>query len=426
MIALYISEWLLRGRMIQKVYGHKNLCYRSTFSGLLLICELKSPNFGADLVNTVNMSRTPLFLNFAGDSKRNRQMSWLLASSSRRKERRWPLVLRFWKGSIHSEVLWPVAILSAISAIVVYLNQHISSDVTLPTSIVPSLSIVMSYTTPPCTCSSTRSPQLSSDSSSTPNESSTDSPAYKDFDGAVDEGHQPLSKALEAKTIETVKIMIAMLYTVKNHLRADWGVELSAGTFLSEEGQIDWPEEYKELLPQGFKGHEHMGLGLTLQLATYVEKFINIGCKKAWFNNSASSQMLSELNQFVAAYGNMEVIRLAPTPVAHLIHSKQTLALFCCILPFAMAAEIGWWTVPLVAFVAFALYGIEGIAQWHEDPFGRDKIDINMDDIVDDARREIDVMLEAWKKLQGLDGKGLFTPSSSAPFTPRAEYGTLV
>ncbi|THV50879.1 hypothetical protein BGAL_0132g00110 [Botrytis galanthina] len=97
------------------------------------------------------MSRTPLFLNFAGDSSRNRQMSWLLASSSRRKERRWPLVLRFWKGSIHSvtyfeeektrliniyaEVIWPVAILSAIAAIVVYLNQHISSDVTLPTSI---------------------------------------------------------------------------------------------------------------------------------------------------------------------------------------------------------------------------------------------------------------------------------------------------
>ncbi|TGO38348.1 hypothetical protein BHYA_0077g00490 [Botrytis hyacinthi] len=74
------------------------------------------------------MSRTPLFLNFAGDSSRNRQMSWLLASSSRRKERRWPLVLRFWKGSVHSEVIWPVAILSAISAIVVYLNQHISSD----------------------------------------------------------------------------------------------------------------------------------------------------------------------------------------------------------------------------------------------------------------------------------------------------------
>ncbi|KAM3071889.1 hypothetical protein ACMFMG_009739 [Clarireedia jacksonii] len=249
-----------------------------------------------------------------------------------------------------------------------------------------------------------------------------DSSTFKDFDGAAEV--QPLSQALEAKTIETIKILIAMLYTVKNHLRADWGVALSPGTSLTEDGQNAAADEYKELLPPGFKGHEHMGLGLTLQLATYVEKFINTGCTLSWFNNSASSQMLAELNALIAAYGNMEVIRLAPTPVAHLIHSKQTLALFCCILPFAMAAEIGWWTVPLVAFVAFALYGIEQIAQWHEDPFGKDKIDINMDDIVEDSRKEIEVMLGAWRN-QGLSGKGLFTPGVGTPFTQRADYGTL-
>ncbi|PQE16824.1 Bestrophin UPF0187 protein [Rutstroemia sp. NJR-2017a BBW] len=372
------------------------------------------------------------------------------------------------------EVLFPVAILSAIAAIVVYLNQHISSDVTLPTSIllilcrpktcptftvvqgrkvVPSLSIVVglelvfrnqtaynrfwtgrlhfSTLTTSIRCLTRHllvlvpapaPPGHQYDSSFTQNEGSMDSSTFKDFDGTSEV--QPLSPALEAKALETIKILIAMLYTVKNHLRADWGVALSPGTSLGEDGQNAAADEYKELLPPGFKGHEHMGLGMTLQLATYVEKFINIGCNLTWFNNSASSQMLAELNALIAAYGNMEVIRLAPTPVAHLIHSKQTLALFCCILPFAMAAEIGWWTVPLVAFVAFALYGIEQIAQWHEDPFGKDKIDINMDDIVEDARKEIEVMLGAWRN-QGLSGKGLFTPGVGTPFTPRADYGTL-
>ncbi|TGO19700.1 hypothetical protein BTUL_0003g01570 [Botrytis tulipae] len=86
------------------------------------------------------MSRTPLFLNFAGDSSRNRQMSWLLASSSRRKERRYLSITYFEEEkmrliNVYAEVIWPVTILSAIAAIVVYLNQHISSDVTLPTSI---------------------------------------------------------------------------------------------------------------------------------------------------------------------------------------------------------------------------------------------------------------------------------------------------
>jgi hypothetical protein len=53
-------------------------------------------------------------------------------------------------------------------------------------------------------------------------------------------------------------------------------------------------------------------------------------------------------------------------------------------------------------------YGIEGIAQTYEDPFGVAKIDINMDDIVEDARREVEVMLLAWQN-QGARG-GIFRP----------------
>ncbi|EHL00484.1 putative UPF0187 protein [Glarea lozoyensis 74030] len=208
---------------------------------------------------------------------------------------------------------------------------------------------------------------------------------------------QGLSKFDELRTIETVKILIAMLYTIKNHLRAEWGVALSPGTSLTADGQEATHEEYKDLLPVGMKGYEHRGLGLTLELATFVEKFVNDGVRKEWFHNAASSRMLSSLDDLTKAYGSMEVIRLVPIPVAHLIHHKQTLALFCGILPFAMCSEMDWWAVPLTAFVAFTLYGIEGIAATYEDPFGVEKIDINMDDIVDDARREVEVLLTAWQ-----------------------------
>jgi putative membrane protein len=129
--------------------------------------------------------------------------------------------------------------------------------------------------------------------------------------------------------------------------------------------------------------------------------------------------MLSSLNQLTSAYGTMEVIRLVPIPVAHLIHHKQTLALFCGILPFAMASEMDWWAVPLVAFVAFTLYGIEGIAQTYEDPFGVAKIDINLDDIVEDARREVEVMLYAWQ-IQGGRG-GIFRPHAPGDDAPTSD-----
>lgn len=260
------------------------------------------------------------------------------------------------------------------------------------------------------------------------------------YDAPPTVGDEGLCRADELRTIETVRILVAMLYTIKNHLRAEWGVALSPGTRLTEDGQEDIVDEYKDLLPPNMKGYEHRGLGLTLQLSTFIEDFINLGVQRyvpsplsivthtprSWFHNAAASSLLSSLNSLTSAYGSMEVIRLVPIPVAHLIHHKQTLALFCCILPFAMASEMSWWAVPLVAFVAFTLYGIEGIAQTYEDPFGVAKIDINLDDIVEDARREVDVLLAAWQ-LQGArgaifrphrPGDGIASDASSEYFPP--------
>ena len=82
------------------------------------------------------------------------------------------------------------------------------------------------------------------------------------------------------------------------------------------------------------------------------------------------------------------------------------LALFCGVLPFAMvgkrqalaADDMGWWAVPIVTLVTFTLYGIEGIGSQLEDPFGYDKNDIKMDAIIEDARQEVMVTLNEWKK----------------------------
>ncbi|PBP23297.1 hypothetical protein BUE80_DR005884, partial [Diplocarpon rosae] len=343
---------------------------------------------------------------------------------------------------------------SVLAAFVVYVNQHINSDFNLPSSIIPSLSIVVGlmlvfrnqtaysrFWNGRCHLATVTTairvlsrqilvlvpaPSIVGLHASFSNDSflprsgslSKDPAAPEKGVGGAD---VPLSKADELKTIETVKILIAMLYTIKNHLRAEWGVALSPGTMLGPNGQESTGDEYKDLLPPGLKGYEHRGLGLTLELSTFVEKFISTGVRREWFHNAASSSMLSSLNSLTSAYGSMEVIRLVPIPVAHLIHHKQTLALFCGILPFAMASEMDWWAVPLVAFVAFTLYGIEGIAQTYEDPFGIEKIDINMDDIVEDARKEVEVMLTAWQT-QGEGNGGIFRPRVGGRIdTPRSD-----
>lgn len=67
-----------------------------------------------------------------------------------------------------------------------------------------------------------------------------------------------------------------------------------------------------------------------------------------------------------------------------------------------MVDDMGWWTIPMVSLVIFTLYGIEGIGSQLEDPFGYDRNDIKMDAIVGDAKTEVDVVLDEWRKTMAL------------------------
>lgn len=75
-------------------------------------------------------------------------------------------------------------------------------------------------------------------------------------------------------------------------------------------------------------------------------------------------------------------------------------------LPFALVETMGWLAVPLVTLVMFALYGIDGIGNQLEDPFGRDRNDIKMDFIVEDIRNESMALLEEWRRVGGGEGEG--------------------
>ena len=229
----------------------------------------------------------------------------------------------------------------------------------------------------------------------------------------------PATPIERADTEKTVKVLIAIPYAVKTHLRAEWSG--SEGTkhispFLDTED--DWPSTvnpgYADLLPRGMIGHESEGLGLPLQLSFLIEAYIRRGLARSWWAPPVASQLQVQLHTLIAAYGRMETIRLTPMPVAHLIHLKQVLALFGCVLSFAMTDEMGWWAVLVVGIVTFALYGIEALGSQLEDPFGYDKIDIQMDAIVEDGRLECGVMLEEWRRagkagrelFEGVDGAG--------------------
>lgn len=97
------------------------------------------------------------------------------------------------------------------------------------------------------------------------------------LDALDDSLNIPEEPSPESKVLETVNILIAMLYAVKNHMRADWGVALSPGMHVTNDGEATIQAEYSEFLPNNLRGYEHKGLGLTLELSVFVEAFIARG-----------------------------------------------------------------------------------------------------------------------------------------------------
>lgn len=320
------------------------------------------------------------------------------ARSTRQKPRRWPLALRFIKGAIHGAIILPVTLHGLFAALIVFLDQHLDGSLGLPASIIPSLSIVVglmlvfrnqtsynrfwdgrNHLTVIITSVRNLTRSFLACSAIAPSTIQT--------------------LADRAETERVVRILIAILYATKNHLRAEWGAEIIPGTAVSvNTGNATHISEYSELLPQGLTGLDDRGVGLPLQLTFFVEQYIKKSFDKGVFHGPQASQMQVQLNTLTDAYGRMETIRLTSIPVAHLIHQKQVLALFGCVLPFALVDDMSWWTVPVVVLVMFTLYGIDGIGMQLEDPFGYDRNDIKMDAIVEDIRSEIMVLLEEWKR----------------------------
>ena len=213
-----------------------------------------------------------------------------------------------------------------------------------------------------------------------------------------------LAPAEKADIEQTVRILIAIPYSVKNHLRAEWGAAWrpTSRKAVNGNGGAVTPRlnpEYADLLPPGLKGHEDEGLGVPLELTTFIERFIKRGFDRGWFHAPQASQLTVQVNTMVDAYGKMETIHITPVPIAYLVHQKQVLALFGCVLPFAIINDMGWWSVLIVTLVIFTLYGIEGIGSQLEDPFGYDRNDIKMDAIVEDGRTELNVMLDEWLRV---------------------------
>jgi putative membrane protein len=292
-----------------------------------------------------------------------RRPTYPLAHSFRHKPRRIPLVLRFTKGAIHGIVFLPVLLHSLFTVLIVYLDTRVLESLGLPSTIIPSLSIVVGLMLVFRNSTSydrfwTGRNCLTTIGTSVRNLARIVLVNARVKDGALGDsgfgqgaGGARLGESEKRDTENVLKVLIAVLYAIKHNLRAEFNIPPAsledapvfdahstpvsrrpsytdhpapaAGDVgedgLAEGDGLHQPKNvYRSLLPEGLRGYEDEGLSLPLQLSVLVESYIRRGVDRGWFHAPLASQMTVQINSLVDAYGRMETIRSTPMPVAHL------------------------------------------------------------------------------------------------------------
>ncbi|MEJ7589219.1 MAG: bestrophin family ion channel, partial [Ferruginibacter sp.] len=84
----------------------------------------------------------------------------------------------------------------------------------------------------------------------------------------------------------------------------------------------------------------------------------------------------AELQSFTDICGACERIKNTPIPYSYSVFIKKFIFFYIMTLPFGYVFNLGYYVIPVVAFIFYVLASLELIAEEIEDPFGNDENDV--------------------------------------------------
>jgi|SRR5688572_1117677 len=84
----------------------------------------------------------------------------------------------------------------------------------------------------------------------------------------------------------------------------------------------------------------------------------------------------AEFQSFTEICGACERIKNTPIPYSYSVFLKKFIFFYIMTLPFGYVFSLGYYVVPVVAFIFYVLASLELIAEEIEDPFGNDANDL--------------------------------------------------
>jgi ion channel-forming bestrophin family protein len=84
----------------------------------------------------------------------------------------------------------------------------------------------------------------------------------------------------------------------------------------------------------------------------------------------------AEFQTFTDVCGACERIKNTPIPYSYSVFIKKFIFFYVMTLPFSYSFNLGYYSIPVVAFIFYVLASLELIAEEIEDPFGSDENDL--------------------------------------------------
>jgi len=97
----------------------------------------------------------------------------------------------------------------------------------------------------------------------------------------------------------------------------------------------------------------------------------------------------AELQSFTDICGACERIKNTPIPFSYSVFIKKFIFFYIMTLPFGYVFQLGYYIIPVVAFIFYVLASLELIAEEIEDPFGGDSNDVPTELLSQNIHRHI-------------------------------------
>ncbi|QNF33833.1 hypothetical protein HUW51_14295 [Adhaeribacter swui] len=149
-------------------------------------------------------------------------------------------------------------------------------------------------------------------------------------------------------------------------------------------------EDYHELDPVlDLKPGKH----IPNQIAASMYQRVHDLFKKNKITDAQLWILNEEVKTFTEYCGACERIKNTPIPFTYSVFIKKFIFFYVMTLPFGWVFSLGYYIVPVVGLILYALASLELIAEEIENPFGTDANDLPIDQICFNIRKHVSELL---------------------------------